>query len=220
MTLRLPFPSRTDAGTALAASLAKFTGAKNTLILALVRGGVVIGRALADELKLPLFPFVVRKLGHPGHREYALGAIAEGGGTYLDETSMRMSGITWEDMEPVIEEETKELERRKETYLVRARPDLAGKTVILTDDGAATGATLFAAIEDLKKAKVKKIIVALPVSPPDTAMRLQEKADEVITLATPEPFEAVGLWYSEFPQIEDEEVLRLLASDMKPNAVQ
>lgn len=180
------------------------------MILALVRGGVVIGRALANELKLPLFPFVVRKLGHPGHREYALGALAEGGGTFLDETAMRMSGVTWEDMEPIIEEETEELKRRKDAYLVQARPDLTGKTIILTDDGAATGASLFAAIEDLRKAKVKKIIVALPVSPPDTAMRLKEKADEAIVLATPEPFEAVGLWYSAFPQVEDEEVLRLL----------
>jgi predicted phosphoribosyltransferase len=206
----LPFSSRTSAGTALAEELLEFKKAKNTLILALVRGGVVIGRALADKLKLPLFPFIVRKLGHPAHREFALGAISEGGGTFLDDATMRAHKVTWEDMEPIIEEEMAELERRKGTYLVHARPDFSGKTVILTDDGAATGASLFAAIEDLRKANVKKIIVALPVCPPDTAARLQEKADDVIALATPEPFEAVGLWYREFPQVTDLEVLRLL----------
>ncbi len=209
---RLPFPSRTDAGMELAASLRSYAGKKNVLILALVRGGVVIGKALADILKLPLFPFVVRKLGHPGHREFALGAIAEGGGTFLDESTMRMSGVTWKDMEPIIEEETEELKRRKETYLVRARPDLKSKTILLVDDGAATGATLFAAIEDLHKAKVQKIVVALPVCPPDTALRLAERADDLVVLATPEPFEAVGLWYADFPQVEDEEVMKLLAS--------
>ncbi|MDD5623833.1 MAG: phosphoribosyltransferase family protein [Candidatus Peribacteraceae bacterium] len=206
----LPFPTRSDAGAALAGALREYGGAKDTLILALVRGGVVVGRALADALKLPLFPYVVRKLGHPGHREFALGAVAEGGSTFLDDATMQASGVTWEDMEPVIEEEMQELERRKTAYLIEARPELRGKTIILTDDGAATGASLFAAIEDLRKAAVKKIIVALPVSPPDTVARLKEKADGVVVLATPEPFEAVGLWYGSFPQIEDEEVIRLL----------
>ncbi|MDD5739267.1 MAG: phosphoribosyltransferase family protein, partial [Candidatus Peribacteraceae bacterium] len=158
----LPFPSRTDAGLKLAASLRSYAGKKGVLILALVRGGVVVGKAIADTLKLPLFPLVVRKLGHPAHREFALGAIAEGGGTFLDESSMRMSGITWEDMEPIIEEEMEELKRRKEVYAVRTRPDLSGMTVILVDDGAATGASLFAAIDDLRTYKVRKIIVALP----------------------------------------------------------
>jgi putative phosphoribosyl transferase len=208
----LPIPTRTDAGVALAEALRKFKGVKDTVIFALVRGGVVVGRSLADQLSLPLFPFIVRKLGHPGHREFALGAIAEGGSTFLDEATMRAYGITWEDMEPIINEEMEELKRRKEAYLVRARPEPAKKTVILTDDGVATGATMFAAIEDLRKAKAKKIVVAIPVSPPDTVERLKEKADEVIVLATPEPFEAVGLWYRQFPQIEDEEVLKLLSA--------
>ncbi|OIO53055.1 hypothetical protein AUJ46_06105 [Candidatus Peregrinibacteria bacterium CG1_02_54_53] len=196
----------------LAEALQKFAGVKGALILALVRGGVVVGRALADTLKLPLYPYVVRKLGHPGHREYALGAVAEGGGTFLDETAMRMGGVDRQDMEPIIAEETEELKRRKEAYLVSARPSLKDKTVILTDDGAATGASLFAAIEGLRKMEVKRIIVALPVCPPDTALRLTEKTDDVVVLATPEPFEAVGLWYREFSQVEDEEVLHLLAA--------
>jgi len=217
---RLPFSSRTDAGLKLAASLRSYAGKKDVLILALVRGGVVVGKAIADALKLPLFPLVVRKLGHPAHREFALGAIAEGGGTFLDESSMRMSGITWEDMEPIIEEEMEKLKRRKEVYAVRARPDLSGMTVILVDDGAATGASLFAAIDDLRTYKVRKIIVALPVSPPDTAVKLTEKADDVVVLATPDPFEAVGQWYEDFPQVEDQEVVKLLASGTGTNAVQ
>lgn len=206
----LPFSTRAAAGRLLADALRRYAEKKHVLILALVRGGVVIGRALADELRLPLFPYVVRKLGHPGHREFALGAIAEGGSTYLDDAAMRACGVAWTDLEPVIAEETKELKRRKEAYLVSARPNLKAKTVILTDDGAATGATLFATIEDLKKLKVKKIIVALPVCPPDTAELLRHKADDAVILASPEPFEAVGKWYAEFPQVEDEEVLGLL----------
>lgn len=208
---RLPFASRAAAGRELAALLRTYAGRQNTLVLALVRGGVIVGRAIADQLTLPLFPFVVRKLGHPSHREYALGAIAEGGGTSLDETAMRMSGITWEHMEPVIEEELQELKRRKELYAVRARPALKGKTILLVDDGAATGASLFAAIEDLRKTKVKKIVVALPVSPPDTAVKLTERADDVLILSAPDPFDSVGLWYEDFPQIEDAEVLQSLA---------
>lgn len=206
----LPFASRSAAGEELAALLKTYAGRKDTLVLALVRGGVVVGRALADALQLPLFPYVVRKLGHPGHREYALGAIAEGGGTSLDEASMRSGSVTWEDMEPIIEEEMEELKRRKEAYAVRARPDLKGKTVLLVDDGAATGASLFATIEDLRARNVKKIVVGLPVSPPDTAVKLTEKADDVIVLSAPDPFDAVGRWYREFPQVTDAEVLQTL----------
>lgn len=210
MSIDIPFHDREEAGQTLAEKLSKFRGRPDALVLALVRGGVVVGRTIASALKLPLFPYIVRKIGHPGHREYGLGAIAEGGSTHLDDTAMRLSGLEWEDIEPVIEEETEELQRRKEAYTVQARPDLKAKTIILTDDGAATGGTLFAAIEDLRKQKVKAIVVALPVCPPDTLQALQEKADEVVVLATPTPFNAVGQWYLEFPQVEDDEVLALL----------
>ncbi|KKW44727.1 MAG: Phosphoribosyltransferase [Candidatus Peregrinibacteria bacterium GW2011_GWA2_54_9] len=207
----LPFPDRTAAGTQLAKELGKYGKQKNTIILSLVRGGVVTGRALADALSLPLYPYIVRKLGHPEDREYAMGALAEGGATFMDDSTMQMCGIGWEDMQPIIKEETEELRRRKKAYLVEARPPLEGKTIILTDDGAATGATLFAGIEDLKNAKVKKIVVALPVCPPDTAAKLGKQVDETVFLATPTPFHAVGLWYGDFPQVEDSEVLQLLS---------
>ena len=206
----LPFPTRIDAGLSLSKELTEYRDAKETLILALVRGGVVIGKALSDVLHLPLFPYIVRKLGHPGHREYALGAIAEGGETVMDEEAMNASGLEWRDIEPIIDEEMKELTRRKEAYTVKPRPDLKGSTVILTDDGAATGATLFAAIADLRKANVKKIVIALPVCPPDTAIKLKERADEAILLATPATFYAVGQFYVDFEQVEDEEVIELL----------
>src|SRR3989338_3019095 len=183
--MQLPFSDRTVAGTELGKTLQEYKGKPDTLILALVRGGVVIGHALADTLHLPLYPYIVRKIGHPGHREYGLGAIAEGGATYLDEAAMAMSSVTWDDLEPVIDEETEELARRKKKYTVHPRPPLEGKTIILTDDGAATGSTLFAAIRDLRKAKVEKIIVALPVCPPDVVDALETRADEVHVLAQP-----------------------------------
>lgn len=206
----LPLETREAAGRILAGSLGAHAGKKDALILALVRGGVVVGHAIAIILDLPLFPYVVRKLGHPDHREFGLGAIAEGGSTTLDEVTMVSNGVTWEDMEPVIDEEMQELHRRKTAYTVRPRPDLKGKTVILTDDGAATGLTMLAAIEDMRKSGVKKTIVALPVCPPDTAELLRKNIDQLVTIATPEPFEAVGKWYRRFDQVEDEEVIALL----------
>tara|TARA_Y100000310_G_scaffold325011_1_gene387802 strand:- start:275 stop:910 length:636 start_codon:yes stop_codon:yes gene_type:complete len=209
--VELPFADRAGAGMLLAKELMRHKKQKDTAVLALVRGGIPVGRALADTLELPLYPYIARKLGHPEDREFAMGALAEGGATFLDDSAMRMCGIEWEDMQPIIDEETKELKRRKEAYLTEARPPLDGKTIILTDDGAATGATLFASIEDLRDTHVSKIIVALPICPPDTAMQLGELADETIILASPTPFHAVGIWYKSFPQVDDREVLQLLS---------
>lgn len=206
----LPFPDREIAGRLLGDELREYTGKKDTIVLALVRGGVIVGAALAKALRLPLFPYIVRKLGHPNHREYGLGAIAEGGETYIDDAAMQDAGMTFADLESVVEEETIELKRREETYLLQARPPLKGKTVILTDDGAATGGTLFAAINDLRKIGVGKIVVALPVCPPDTAAKLRRKADAAVILETPTPFHAVSQWYGSFPQVEDEEVISYL----------
>jgi putative phosphoribosyl transferase len=206
----LPFPDRRAAATELSEQLRQYEGKPDTLVLALVRGGIVLGRVLSDALTVPLFPYIVRKIGHPHHREYGLGAIAEGGATYFDEAALHMHRLTKDDLTNVIEEETRELQRRKASYAVKERPPLAGKTVILTDDGAATGGTLFAAIKDLRQQEVTSIVVALPVCPPDTAEQLRNRTDEAVILATPEPFDAVGKWYRDFPQVEDVEVLALL----------
>lgn len=207
---RSAFEDRKEAGTLLAEKLTEYTGKPATLILALVRGGVAVGRVLADTLELPLFPYVVRKIGFPGHREFGIGALAEGGATFLDEELLKTYGVPFEDIEPIIEEETAEMKRRVQAYGVRPRPGLKGKTVILTDDGAATGGTMLAAIDDVRKQVVKKVVVALPVCPPDTAEKLRQKADELVILQTPAHFDAVGKWYRHFPQLEDEEVCALL----------
>lgn len=204
------FNNRTEAGTLLAEKLTAYKGKTDTLILALVRGGVAIGHVLADILKLPLFPYVVRKIGFPGHREFGIGALAEDGATFLDEDLMKAYGISFEDIEPIIEEETAEMKRRVQAYNIRPRPDLRGTTVILTDDGAATGGTMFAAIDDVRKQCAEKVIVALPICPPDTAAALRAKADDCIILKTPTNFDAVGKWYREFPQLEDDEVITML----------
>ncbi|MDD5469518.1 MAG: phosphoribosyltransferase family protein [Candidatus Peribacteraceae bacterium] len=209
----LLFHTRTDAGTQLGRELAALglKEAPDTLVLGLVRGGIVVGAAIAEELALPLHPYIVRKIGHPEDREYALGAIAEGGSTYMDDAAMRMSNVSWKKLEPVIEEEMQELKRRRETYAIKPRPNTKGACVVLADDGAATGATLFAAIQDLRKAGAGKIVVALPVCPPDTAETVRKMADTAVLLATPASFMTVGQWYRDFPQVTDEEVLRLLA---------
>jgi len=212
MITQLPFEGRTAAGLLLAKNLTALKNAPDTIILALVRGGVVVGSALAKGLSLPMFPYIVRKLGHPSHREFALGAIAEGGATYLDETSMKLHGVEWGDMEEIIDEEMKELARRKTAYMIKGRPSLKGKTIILTDDGAATGSSLFAAIEDLREAGAKKIISAIPVCPPDAAVKIREKSDEAVILSVPEDFYAVGQFYEDFPQVSDEEVIEFLKS--------
>ena len=212
MEPHLPFRDRKDAGEQLSKLLSEYKGKPDVLILALVRGGIVVGQVLSQKLQLPLHPYIVRKLGHPHNREFALGAIAEGGETYLDEGSLKVNGLAWSDIDPIIEEERAELKRRKATYAVKPRPALAGTTIILTDDGAATGATLFAAIADLRKAKAKHVIVALPVCPPDTAVKLRRAADDIVVVETPRDFMAVGQWYLSFPQISDDEVLSILSA--------
>lgn len=207
-----PFADRTEAGVFLAEKLTHYAGAPATLILALVRGGVAVGQAMTDRLQLPLFPYVVRKIGHPGHREFGVGAIAEGGSITWDADTRKMYGLTSEDLQPIVDEEQRELRRRVQAYAVTTRPPLRGKTVILTDDGAATGGTMLAAIEDVRKANADKVVVALPVAPPDTALRLRERADETIILSTPSTFNAVGQWYLSFPQLSDGDVLTMLRS--------
>jgi len=182
------------------------------LILALPRGGVPVGYEVARALHAPLDVFLVRKLGFPGHEELAMGAIATGGVRILDWQLVQMYGVPPDAIERVTMAEQRELERRERLYRDgRPAPDVKGRTVILIDDGLATGSTMRAAVEALREEGARKIVVAVPVAPEDTCAALREEVDEIICAVTPEPFRAVGIWYADFSETSDEEVRDLLA---------
>jgi putative phosphoribosyl transferase len=172
---------------------------------------VPVAYEVAKALNVPLDIFVVRKIGLPGHEEFAIGAIASGGLRVLNVPLIRAYEISEDDLAAAIWREERELERRERAYREgRAPPDLSGKTVILVDDGLATGASMQAAVMALKKAQPGRVIVAVPVAPRETCDALRAIADEVVCALTPDPFRAVGLWYRDFEQTSDEEVTRLL----------
>lgn len=209
-TLRT-FTDRKDAGRQLADSLLKFAGEEDLVILALPRGGVPVAAEIAKALNKPLDVLIVRKLGVPGHEEVAMGAIASGGVQVLSDDLIAMLQVTRKQVEAVVKRETAELVRREKLYRdSRPAPVVAGCTVIVVDDGIATGATMSAAVELLRYQNARRIIVAVPVAPPSTVERLGEEADEVVALIEPEPFVAVGQWYDDFSQTSDDEVRYLL----------
>ena len=206
------FADRREAGKELASRLRKYAGRGDTVVLALPRGGVPVAYEIAEALDAPLDIFVVRKLGMPGHPEYAMGAIASGGIRVIDQAALRRFGVTDEQLAAVAAAEERELERRERQYREGLPlPDVTGKTVILIDDGLATGATMAAAAAALKAQGPAKLVVAVPVSAPETCDAFREIVDEVVCGATPEPFYAVGLWYEDFSQTSDDEVHDLLA---------
>jgi predicted phosphoribosyltransferase len=207
------FKDRQDAGWQLAARLRGFAGRADVVVLALPRGGVPIAHEVARELGAPLDLFLVRKLGVPGHPELAMGAIAEGGVEVLSDDLIRELGIPPALVEQVAVHERLELDRRDRSYR-DGRPliQVRDRVVILVDDGLATGSTMQAAATALRRLDPARIVIAVPVGAADTCERLQRYADEVICLATPEPFEAVGLWYESFSQTTDDEVRALLES--------
>jgi predicted phosphoribosyltransferase len=206
------FRDRRDAGRRLAAELSDYADQNDVLVLALPRGGVPVAYEVARALHAPLDVFMVRKLGVPGYEEFAMGAIATGGVRVLDEELLRMLAIPRDVIERVTAIEMGELERRERQYRGdRPPPDVRGRTVILIDDGLATGSTMRAAIAALKKEGSKRIVVAVPVAPPETCEALRAQVDDVVCAVTPEPFRAVGLWYGDFSQTTDEEVRDLLA---------
>ncbi len=205
------FADRVEAGLLLAGKLTRLAQGGNPLLLALPRGGVPVAAVIAEELGLSFDLLIVRKLGVPGHEEYAMGAIAAGGVMVLDHRVIAQLGIKLEDVEHVIQRETRELERREELYRANRPPlEVAERTVIVVDDGIATGSTMSAAIELLRKRKAGHIVVAVPVAPHETIGRLRGEADEVIVLLEPADFVAVGRWYEDFSQTSDEDVRRLM----------
>lgn len=205
------FRDRTDAGRRLAAELGGYAGRSDVLVLALPRGGVPVAYEVAAALGAPLDVFLVRKLGMPGHEEFAIGAIASGGVRVLNEDTLREYGVTHQQVDAVVEAEQRELERREQQYRgLRPFPDVAGRTVILIDDGLATGSTMHAAVRALREERPAHIVVAVPTAPPETCADLRAAVDEIVCLTTPEPFYAVGLWYEDFSQTTDDEVRMLL----------
>lgn len=206
------FPDRSEAGRVLATKLSKYAGRDDVIVLGLPRGGVPVAYEVARSLRVPLDVFIVRKLGVPGFEELAVGAIASGGVRVLNEDVMRALPNANEIVEAVTQRETAEVERRESKYRDgRAAPEIRGRTVILVDDGLATGATMRAAVKALRQRGVAKIVVAVPVGPPDTCREFQDVADEVVCASAPEFFQAVGQYYEDFSQTSDEEVRDLLA---------
>ena len=207
------FENRAEAGRELAEKLDKYSGREDVIVLGLPRGGVPVAYEVAKRLRAPLDVSIVRKLGVPGFEELAAGAIASGGVRVLNEDVIRSIPYADEAIEAVTVKETAELERREHIYREgRPPPELRDRIVILVDDGLATGATMRAAVKALRQRGTGKIVVAVPVGPPDTCRELEEEADETICLSTPVFFQAVGQYYEDFSQTSDEDVRELLSS--------
>jgi predicted phosphoribosyltransferase len=206
-----PFLDRDDAGRQLAEKLASHAGRLDVIVLGLPRGGVPVAARVAEKLDVPLDVFVVRKLGVPWHSELAMGAIASGGMRVLNDEVLSSIRISREEIEAVAAREISELERREQIYLGERRvPDVRGKTVIVVDDGVATGATMSAAIAALRLAGAARIVAAAPVVASDTCARLRREADDLVCVLAPENFYGVGQWYADFAQTTDEEVREAL----------
>jgi putative phosphoribosyl transferase len=206
------FANRREAGRILASLLMKYADRDDVLVLALPRGGVPVGFEVAQALRAPLDVFIVRKLGVPGHDELAMGAIATGGVRVLNDDVVISLELEPEVIDAVAAREAKELARRERLYRgARPAPDVHGCTVILVDDGLATGSTMRAAVAALRKQRPARIVVAVPVAAPETCEEFKTEVDEVVCAATPRMFNGVGRWYEDFSQTTDGEVHELLA---------
>jgi erythromycin esterase-like protein/predicted phosphoribosyltransferase len=211
------FRDRADAGRRLAERLRDLRSRDDVVVLALPRGGVPVAYEIAHALDAPLDVFLVRKLGVPGHEEHALGAIATGGIRVLNTALAETLQLPAEWIEAIDARERRELERREHAYRGdRPPPDVAGRTVVVVDDGLATGATMLAALQALRNDDPARVIVAVPVSDPDVCDNLRTIADDVVCLLTPRPFRAVGLWYEDFSETTDDEVRALLERSRRP----
>ena len=215
--LRLPFDDRRQGGRLLAEQLQAYRGRDNLVVLALPRGGVAVGIEVARALQAPLDVFMVRKLGFPGHEEFAMGAIASGGIQVMNpQPSLAVSP---QQIADVIAREQAELARRELLYR-DGRPAIGirGRTVIVVDDGLATGSTMRAAVRAIRQQRPARVVVAAPVAASETCAQLRGEADEVVCVATPRPFRAVSLWYRNFPQASDDEVRELLEEARREHA--
>jgi predicted phosphoribosyltransferase len=205
------FRNRTEAGIRLGEKLGKYRDRRDVIVLALPRGGVVTGFEVARLLNVPLDVLIVRKIGFPGQEELAAGAVSETGSVVLNRDIVAMGGLSEEFLQREIGRQKQEIDRRVALYRGGERlAGLAGRTVILVDDGVATGATVKAAVAALKEEKLVKLVLALPVAPPDTVNVLRAMVDELVCLETPQYFMAVGAHYQDFTQVADEEVVKLL----------
>ena len=213
------FRDRVDAGRTLAESLQEYRGRNDVVVLALPRGGVPVGFELAHRLEVPLDVFLVRKLGVPGHEELAMGAIASGGVRVVNDTVVTELGLTDDDIARAAATEGRELERREHLYREGRTPvDVRDRTVILVDDGHATGASMRAAARAVRELRPDRVIVAVPVAAGATCEELRTEVDDVVCVVTPEPFLSIGSWYEDFSQTSDDEVRRLLAQSAPAEA--
>ena len=204
------FSDRVDAGKRLASTLADFAG-KNAIVLAIPRGGVVVGYEISKALNLPLDVIIPHKIGAPDNPELAIGAITEDGTVILDENLVAYIGVPKSYIKEESERQKREIERRLEMYREGVPyPDLKGRHVIIVDDGIATGSTMKAALASVKNRGAKTVTVAVPVGPPSTIEELKKRADRVVSIYTPEYFQAIGQFYADFNQTTDAEVIQLL----------
>jgi len=206
---KLPFQNRAEAGRLLGAELAARSLGRDPIVLALARGGVAVGAEVAEALHAPLDVMVVRKLGVPWQPELAMGAIARGT-RVLDHAMIAAANLSDQEVEAVAKRESEELERREKRYRQGPEPDLRGRTVILVDDGLATGSSMIAAARHARAMNAHRLIVAVPVGSMEACERLRREAGECVCLATPDPFRAVGEWYVDFEQVSDSEVHEIL----------
>jgi putative phosphoribosyl transferase len=217
MGMRERFTDRRDAGRQLAARLTQYAGRDDVVVLGLPRGGVPVAYEVARALDAPLDVFVVRKLGVPWREELAMGAIASGGVRVLNRDVVAACGLQEADIDVIVDRERRELERRERSYRHGREPvGVEGRTVIVVDDGLATGATMRAAVAALRRRNAAAIVVAVPTASPHTCAELAESVDDIVCDRTPERFMAVGYWYRDFSQVTDEEVRRLIEQAKAP----